>query len=920
MADFIPVAEGEFKGKDDLNVCYVDRREDAQYLNGEWKFAFFDDIPSKRPSLRNLKYKATLPSSMYMNMYEAGLLPHPYVDSNSRLYNKLDEKVWYYGRKFYADGSKKGKKAYLCADGVAYYCKVWINGEPVVCHEGMFAGPNAEITDFIRFGEENEIVVEVLAANYGTKETRSFWNNEGINREIVPWNIMHDSATSNGDFTIVGIWNDIRIEYLDKYHIARPYFTTKSVSKDGKNATVRLEAEICDGQAPELHEFYGKHASTFDLTPLGGLSAKYREDYVTVRVSIEDPKSGEEVFRSEEVVKLLDASSFVGNKYPESQFYERDIEIRDPKIWDPMSREKASVYKARVDLLHEGKVCDTQSLNLGIRTIAAEPAEGRKFRSSWNDWQFVINGKKEFIKGMNWTPIDFLYDISPEKYRMNLELIKNQGVNMVRVWSGGGMPETEAFYDTCDELGLMVWQDHFPANTVSTKGWPMDVLESQEALNIYRMRKHPSLALHCGGNEINPYTEGNAMAILTVARLAKLLDPARIFHQAALDMGSAHVYNDMEPVWFGKLFKDLPFLGESGIHSFPSIETLREVVTGKILSEKLDLSSPENLGADPGLLNHFSEFIPSRVPRMLSRASQLTDLKNTTVEKISLATQFASAEYYTFMLQAMRSNYPVTTGAFPWVYKRPWPTIGVQISDGYGRPLIQYYAVQNAFSDNAVMMELSQVTFGPCERLEYKAQVIKNSIKNIPSGAVLKVMIFSPKLEKVYEKEEKWHENMLLSGDFDIPEDFTDKFFFALVELEKGGRAISQCLYTPKVISAFASKKARDEFRSGPKENLYFDKSPWMIDQLLNSPKASLRKRTEVTEDSGEVEISVKNVSDVPAIFTKISYDDPDYIFALDKNYFTLLPGQSIRVKGKPVRKGKRKMRTDKFSAKALNS
>ena len=117
------------------------------------------------------------------------------------------------------------------------------------------------------------------------------------------------------------------------------------------------------------------------------------------------------------------------------------------------------------------------------------------------------------------------------------------------------------------------------ANTVSTQGWPQEILESQEAMNIYRIRNHPSLAIHCGGNEFNPYSYGNAASMFIIDRTIRTLDPARPFHYTTSDKGSAHVYHDMEPSWYRHLYKQLPFLAESGIHCFPNFKSLKQLIS-----------------------------------------------------------------------------------------------------------------------------------------------------------------------------------------------------------------------------------------------------------------------------------------------------------------------------------------------------
>lgn len=176
-------------------------------------------------------------------MYEAGILPHPYEGVNSKLYQWVDEKVWYYRKKFMLDKADFKGNAFLSFDGVAYYCRVWINGHLLGEHEGMFGGPACDVTEFLDLNGENEITVEVKACNYGIKDSFKSSNYNGENTQILPWNIARDSETSTGDFIVMGIWNRVRLDFVEKLHISRPYMYTKSINEILQNCFLNLKLQ-----------------------------------------------------------------------------------------------------------------------------------------------------------------------------------------------------------------------------------------------------------------------------------------------------------------------------------------------------------------------------------------------------------------------------------------------------------------------------------------------------------------------------------------------------------------------------------------------------------------------------------------------------------------------------------------------------
>ncbi len=327
-------------------------------------------------------------------------------------------------------------------------------------------------------------------------------------------------------------------------------------------------------------------------------------------------------------------------------------------------------YKVRLTLLQQNQAIDRLEFNHGIRTIEQRPSAGPRTGDRWANWQFVVNGQPLFVKGVNWMPADILLDLPRERYEWLLGLAKGAGIQLLRVWGGGGI-ETEEFYSVCNELGLMVWQD-FPLGNQDTPNWPQEVWEAQVVQNIFRLRNHPSLALYCGGNEFNAYSLGNAASIGILERSVATFDNTRAFRRTSPDGGSIHTYPDLDPTWFAKLYKDVPYIAEAGMHNIPEPESIREVVRAEELNGAFNhLFTDEFVKAHPDFIHHFVEYSPSRVPRMLSRASQIADMNAPTLEAISEATQIGAGEFYQIMSKQTQANYPTTTGLMPWVFKRP---------------------------------------------------------------------------------------------------------------------------------------------------------------------------------------------------------------------------------------------------------
>lgn len=868
---------------------YIEPRKNSIDLGGEWSFLWQDT--EEYPKVSDFKYKTTLPKSVFHSLCEAGVLPDPYVGTNSKEYSWVDEKIWYYRKTFTLNEEGTEKNAFLCFDGVAYYSKVWVNSHLLGEHEGMFGGPVCEVSDILNYNGENEIIVEVKACNFGVKDTFDPWNHKGENSQIVPWNIARDKFTSNGDFIVLGIWNRIRLEITNKHHISRPYLYTKSISDD--YAELFLELEIADGGLEEIKPYYGYISNGYVTAFNNGLTGKKLDENVDIHIKIKEPDTENVVYDETETVGLTDfKNSLIVEKFYELQFYSKTIRIKNPKLWYPLGMGDAYLYDVEIELIYNGRTCDKHEFKTGIRLLERTRTTGGKYRTRWEDFKFSINGKSFFLMGINWMPVDFLYDIPKSEYDWCLALAKNAGVQMLRVWNGGGFFETDYFYELCDKYGIMVWQDHLLANVSFTQNFDQEILESQVAYNIYRIRNHASLVIHCGGNEFAPYTIENAASMFILTRVAKDLDPSRIFYYTTPDCGSAHVYRNFEPVWFRHIYKELPFMGEAGVHSFPTFRSLKKLLSEKECMSKLpDIASKDFSDNYPELLNHFTEYKPDRVPTLLARSSQISDLSDITLADLCENAQVQAYEFYTVMIQAMRENYPVCGGILPWTFKRPWTTVGIQTVDGSGRPTLQYYAVLNTFKPLHIALLLDWTIIAPHEAIAIKTKIFNQNNDDL-TGANVNVTVYNPDMSVNCEKTLKAEE--VCEFDEFIPDDsFTDKCFIISVNIEKDKKIMAESTYFIKCTSMLSDSKLYKKYRTEPLENFYFEKGPWLKQDLQAAQKAVLEARLINCGMEGKhhfYDIMIKNTSSVSAYPVMIDVEDDDVRFFADENFFLLKP------------------------------
>lgn len=888
------------------HTFYIDRRGEPYELplDGKWDFTYIDS-PCDAPSGLEFTHSAPIPSSAYRCLEHAGILPDPYLGTNSKLYEWADKKIWYFRRSFTLSDFA-GKDVYLCFDGVGYFCRVWFNGELIGSHEGMFGGPVLDIAEYVREGK-NELIVEVTPPLPDFNCNRI--HDERALSQIVPWNLARDSSTSNGDFIVFGIWRSVRIELLNKYHISRPYLYTESIGES--SATLKLEVELADPQIKELEVVpndlgaWSQYTFAYNM----GIALNPTGKQVGLGVKLIEKSTGNLAYTCRETVDIYDKTAICANeKFRECQFIEKTLEIPNPRLWYPNGLGSPELYEVTLELYDGENIIDTLVFDAGIRTVEYQRTAGLRHRTRWDDYHFVVNGRPIFLKGMNWMPVDFLLDISDEDYRWALELAKNEGIQLLRVWSGGGMPEDDRFYSICDELGIMVMQDSFIANQTTVK-WNREVLASQVCQNLYRMRNHPSLALHTGGNEINPYALGNDAAMWVISREIADLDPSRKFLRTSPDKGSTHIYRDMEPVWYRKIYGQLPFIGESGIHSFPNAKSLRQQISPEEYNRPLsDIFSDEFVTGNPELHNHFTEFIPSRIPRMMSRASMISNVRGITLPDLCEATQIASCEFYQIMINSMRENYPISCGVLPWVFKRAWTTVAIQLVDGLGDPIAPYYYVKNAYASLSVEIALREVSYAPGESITPELKLICDDMRGY-TGLTVKLEIYSPSLELV--RCERFvcditpdeYIKSFTASEFTLPDDYTEKFFFLRASVENPAGMLNQSFYWCKVLERLADAEFRKKYRSEPQNNIDFDKGPWLKPQItaLTGGLAGLRLTERTIRSYGSerrlhIKAIVTNAGNIPLFPVKLDIAEDKTLVLASDNYFFLPPEESRNI------------------------
>ena len=846
---------------------YAWPREGQMVLDGTWQLAAGDPAqpPTVLPDLGKLEwFDTSVPTDVHWALYRAGKAPHPYAGLNIKEQRWVEDKAWWFRKTFSLPKGFQGENQRLIFDGVDYYGHYWLNGRYLGHSEGAFGAVKINVGG-LRHDRANELVVRVDCGGYKAGRQGG-----------APWASLVKSELWSGwqvgaaDFNSVGIWRPVRLLANGWPCLERPFVRT--LAADEKAARVGVTVEVC---------VTGRE-----------------EDACEVVATVRGCGWNAAPATSKARVKPMEGQVLA------------DLEVRvpSPRLWWPVGLGDQPLYEAEILLTRGGKTLDRLTVPFGIRTV--ERLIGKMQRTSYEtkEWIFHVNGRPLFVKGVNWMPIDALAKVEREDYAWQLSMARDAGIQMIRIW-GGGILETDDFYEQCDRLGIMVWQD-FPL----TCGWKAaklnrKVWEETVAWNVFRLRNHPSLVFWCGGNEFPPDDRSNADLVGAMARAVRTLDGTRPFMAASPDEGDIHGYPqwDAPQAWRSELVRG-PFISEWGTHAMPTPQTYRDVLGAReadaVMGPTLLKMDKKLMAAEyPEIMHHWVEFQPDRLIQMLARGSAFDDLAAVPLGRFSDAVAAGASEFYKYSCEAARSGYPQNGGLLLWVWKRPWPNAGIQLIDGLGRPLPVYYEVKRAYAPLWPCLAPQHLNYVPGDDVCLPTFVLHESARG-PAGHVqLSARLLGPDL-KVRQAWKGWPAVPLTEGaesdkgpalTFKVPEDFARSFFFVVLEAAGAeGTPPVRNVYAFRCPPQLEDAAFLAAYRAKAPQGLMLDKGPWLRPQVEKCQTAlTLRKVSETRDDPQHARLvaEIRNGGKWPSLMTRAQVAGPVCCVA-DDAFFWLEPGE----------------------------
>jgi beta-mannosidase len=410
-------------------------------LSTGWKF--------RRYGSRSF-HPAKVPGCVHTDLYRTGLIPHPYKGENERSLEWIEKTDWEYKNVFRVPQAfLADEHVELVFEGLDTVASISLNDTTIGSTENMFVQHRFDVKGLLE-KKNNTLIVNFHNPIGYIQEKRKTHHFPEWNDPVGGASNIRKAQYSFGwdwgpRFPTCGIYKPV---YLAAWSINRiKSLQVKQRHESGK-VIILLEPVLARGSDIEKYGFRARLS-------LNGKAVAYSDTL--------------------------------------------ELTVENPALWWPSGLGPQPLYELHLDLVYEKHVFDTRRLRLGLRAIELD-----RHADTWGEtFQFIVNGRPVFAKGANWIPADaFVSDVKKSVYRNLLSSAVSANMNMLRVW-GGGIYEADIFYDLCDELGIMVWQDFmFACSLYPGDDAFLSKVRNEAEHQIDRLRSHACIALWCGNNEI----------------------------------------------------------------------------------------------------------------------------------------------------------------------------------------------------------------------------------------------------------------------------------------------------------------------------------------------------------------------------------------------------------------------------------
>ena len=649
-------------------------------------------------------YPATVPGNIHTDLIANNLIPDPFFGTNEDSVQWVADSVWTYRLLFDADCAGNGlqyENHWLVFDGLDTYAEVWLNGKLLESFDNedyktllnnMFRQWRFNVKDVLK-EKGNELIVRFYPSAPRDSAAAAQLPYKLPDNRVFTRKAQYMSGWDWGPRLITcGIWKNVRLESFNDLKLEDVYVLDTKTTSD---TTESWETSV-------------------------QLLVKSVQDRKRCKVLIEVFDENGRCAKIEKRIKLDYDDHIVGIP----------VAIAQPKLWWPNGMGKQHLYTFVVTVSDRKQ--ETQyALRHGLRTVELI----REKDSIGESFAFKVNGKPCFMRGADWIPASSYPGTlnTPEGSDVYYRLLHDAAevnMNMIRVW-GGGIYENDAFYNYCDELGLMVWQDFmFACNPYPGDKAFLRNVDSEAMYQIKRLRNHPCIALWCGNNEVHNGLEDwgwqTALGWSDAQYKQLLTDFSKLFEQMLANkvkenhkgvpyISTSPTYGWGHPeccthgcshywgVWWGEQPFDVwkektgRFMSEYGFQSYPEMTTIEMFTT----------EADRKLGS-PALNNHQKHGRGVEIIRKAMR-EEFDYTRTDNLEEFAYMSQLVQALGIRRAIDAHRIQHDRCAGTLCWQLNDCWPVASWSSIDYTGRWKALQYQFKEAYQNVALCVDQQDV-------------------------------------------------------------------------------------------------------------------------------------------------------------------------------------------------------------------
>ncbi|MDD2213456.1 MAG: glycoside hydrolase family 2 protein [Oscillospiraceae bacterium] len=626
-----------------------------QSLDGTWTLAF-----------QNQTCQGKIPGSVYSFLLNAGLMPDPYDQDNEQQALDLMQNDSCFSRSFTVSEHfiRQAKQISLCCEGLDTLAEISLNGQLIGTADNMHRRWQFAAGEQLRAGENTISIVF---------------------RSPVRWIRQANQADYLGgsQHAMAGF------PHLRKAHCMFGWDWGPRLPDEGIWRSIYLQGDE-GGQIEDLH-----------------IRQSHRDGQVWLNCAAVCQGAAENDLQ----LNLLTPQGCRLSLQPQQDFL-----VPEPELWWPNGLGEQPLYTISARLLApDGRCLDQKTLRIGLRQLTVQRVKDQYGES----FTQCCNGVPYFAMGADYIPEDNLLSrVTPARTRRLLTQCKEANFNSIRVWGGGYYPD-DFFYDSCDELGLVVWQDFMfaCANYHLTEAFEASI-KAEFRDNIRRLRHHAALGLWCGNNEMEMFqaqgtydgtckTRSDYIRMFEhiLPEMLRELDPDTFYWPASPssgggfdapndpDRGDVHYWE----VWHGSqpytAYRSFFFryVSEFGFQAFPGMRTIESFTRPQdrnVFSRIMELHQ-RNEGANGKILSYLSQ----------------TYLYPGNLELLVYASQLMQADAIRYGVEHWRRNRGRCMGAIYWQLNDIWPVASWASIDYFGRWKALHYAARRFFSPVLISCE-----------------------------------------------------------------------------------------------------------------------------------------------------------------------------------------------------------------------